>query len=114
MKRKTIQVVSLCVIGGLAFCILAVLIVPTVSWRYGTPKMQSRVIQAMSGKIEKGMTYDQVKAILGPGSAGWPDGFEKELDQSQVTKSFNIRAGWNVGVDVTFLSNRVIYASPYN
>ena len=76
--------------------------------------MQAGVIHAMSEKIEKGMTYDQVKTILGPGSAGWPDGFQNELEQSQVTKSFNIRAGWNVGVDVTFLSNRVIYASPYN
>lgn len=45
---------------------------PVIAWRYGTPEMQRYAAQVLITRIAPGMSYQEVLAILGPGSADWP------------------------------------------
>jgi hypothetical protein len=56
---------------------------------------------------------DAVLAIIGPGSDDWPKLKTYKLNSEQ-TVGFNVRAGYNTGIDVGFRDGKVVNAVFYD
>ena len=95
---------------------LAVIVLPVwhmksiLAWRFGTPPMQAKVIWTTANKVKVDMTYDQVGAVVGIGSYGWPHILDKRIATSSVPvrHSYYIRNGNGPSIDVFFVSNKVV------
>ena len=86
---------------------------PEMAWRYGTPEMQRYAAQMLVKDIKPGMTSHQVFDILAPGSSGWP--IQKRVPlQHEAIIGFNVRAGYNNGIEVGFRNGRVVNVVYYD
>jgi hypothetical protein len=80
---------------------------PHFAWRYGTAKMQGFAAKQLAGQIA-GMSYEEVSALLGPGSAHWPPPRDPGRNSpDDFAFSYNVHAEYNNGLDVYFVSNKV-------
>ena len=91
---------------------------PEWAWRHGTPAMQYVASKVLIQRIQPGMNFEQVLALLGPGSAGWPVVKERvprsEDNDIPEVVSFNLRDSGNIGIDVYFLHKHVSRVALYD
>lgn len=79
---------------------------PRWAWEHGASFMQQAAIPVLAARVQPGMTFPQVLAVLARGSAGWPDVVLREL-QPEDTVSFRTRADAKAGIGVLFRDGQV-------
>jgi hypothetical protein len=87
---------------------------PLFAWHHGSPLMQEIAVKELMKQIKPGMTYDEVLAILGPGSPGWPDYYKERKLAPEDCVGFNVRSWYNTGVAVCFRDGRVVSTYYYD
>jgi hypothetical protein len=103
--------ILLCAPGAFYYSTLSEFERVKLFWRYGTPEMQANVIMSLTKHLYVGMSKDQVWGLLAPNAHIT---HSPNPEPGEESYSFNIRAGWNTGIDVTFKDGRLLSYDAYD
>ncbi|MBP6602757.1 MAG: hypothetical protein KA250_13185, partial [Verrucomicrobiales bacterium] len=86
---------------------------PVWAWNHGSPEMQRVAAQKLAGMIEPGSDLKEVIDLIGPGSLGWPERFDRDYSGESAI-GFNVRSWYNNGLDIHYRDGRVVGVSYYD
>lgn len=75
--------------------------------------MQRIAAQQLVDKIERGSDMRDVVELIGPGSLGWPERFDRDYSGESVV-GFNVRSWYNNGIDIHYREGKVAGVSYYD
>ena len=93
----------------MAFCSVPIALAkmaPQTAWTYGSPILQGFAAKTLASRIQPGMPYDEVYAVLGNGALHGERLKGRKPRDGEII-SFNVRSWYNNGLDITFTNGVV-------